>query len=97
MEHKLPQGDCREEQKEEGEDNNTILTNGGCSNQREYINGSLNYEGEPTDGCWQLYIVEIDIKFEIFVASLISHKHEDGYLVRDNEEPISTSPSPLEL
>ena len=27
-------GDCREEHKEEGEDNNTNLIDGGCSNQR---------------------------------------------------------------
>ena len=34
VEHKLPHGHCREEHKEEGEYNNTILTNGGCSNKR---------------------------------------------------------------
>ena len=33
VEHQLSQGDFREEHKEEGEDKNTILTNGGCSNQ----------------------------------------------------------------
>ena len=60
--NQLPQGDCREENKEEGEDNNTILTNGDCSNQRETIDGSLNYEGLPTDGCSQLYASDIDIR-----------------------------------
>ena len=34
VEHHLPQGDFREQNNEEGEDNNTILTNGGCSNKR---------------------------------------------------------------
>ena len=32
VENKLLEGYCREEHKEEGEENNTILTNGGCSN-----------------------------------------------------------------
>ena len=86
VEHQLPQGNCREEHKQEGEDNNTILINGGCSNQRESIDGSLNYKGEPTDGCSQLYVGDIDIRFENVAASLISHKHEDEYLVTDNEE-----------
>ena len=57
VEHQLPQGDCREENKEEGEDHNTILTNGGCSNQKESIDGSLNYEGVPTDGCHKSMLV----------------------------------------
>ena len=39
----------------------------------------------------------IEIRFENVLANQISHKHEDEYVVRDNEEPRSTSPSPLEL
>ena len=66
VEHQLSQGDCREEHKEEGEDKLTILADGGCENQ-----------GEFTDGCSQLYVGDIDIRFENVVASLISHKHED--------------------
>ena len=57
----------------------------------------MNYEGVPTDGWSQLYVGDIEIKFENVVARQIYHKHEDEYLVIDNEEPISTSPSPLEL
>ena len=57
----------------------------------------MNYEGEPTDRCSQLYVGDIGIRFENFVARLISHKHKYEYLVTDNEEQISTSPSPLEL
>ena len=63
VEHQLPQGDFREKNNEEGEDNNTILTNGGCSNQREYIDGSLNYEVVPIDGCSQIYVGDIEIIF----------------------------------
>ena len=37
VENQLPQGDYREEHKEGGEYNHTILTDGGCENQREYI------------------------------------------------------------
>ena len=62
-EHKLPQSYCREEHKDEGEYNNTILTNGGCSNQRESIDGSLNYEGVPTNGFSQIYVGDIEIIF----------------------------------
>ena len=51
MENQLPQGYCREENKKEIEYKNIILTGGGCVNQREYIDGSLNYERVPTDGC----------------------------------------------
>ena len=51
MENQLPQGDCREEHREESEHQHTILTGGGCENQRESIDGSLNYERVPTDGC----------------------------------------------
>ena len=34
LELELPQGDCRKEHKEESEYKHTILTNGGCANQR---------------------------------------------------------------
>ena len=93
----INQGDFREEHKEEGEYKNTILTNGGCANQRESIDGSLNYERVPTDGCSQLYVGDIEIRVENVAAIQISHKHEYEDLVTDNEEPRSTSPSPLEL
>ena len=51
VEHQLPQVYFRKENKEEGEDNNTTLTNQSCSNQTKSIDESLNYEGVPTDGC----------------------------------------------
>ena len=50
-----------------------------------------------TKGCSQIYLGDIEIKFENVDAIQSSHKHEDKYLVTDNEEPRSTSPSPLEL
>ena len=50
-----------------------------------------------TDGCSQLYVGDIEIKFENVSAIQIYHKNEYEYLVTDNEEPRSTSPSPLEL
>ena len=65
--------------------------------QRSSIDGCLNYEGVPADGCSQLYVGDIEIRFENIIAIQCSHKHEDEYLVTTNEEPISTSPSPLEL
>ena len=57
----------------------------------------MNYERVPTDGFSKLYVGDIEIIFQNFVASQISHKHEDESLVIDNEEPRSPSPSPLEL
>ena len=57
----------------------------------------MNYEGVPTDGCSQLYVGDIEIRFENVVARQSSHEHEDEDLVTDNEETRSTSPSPLEL
>ena len=57
----------------------------------------MNYEGVPTYGCSQLYVGDIEIRFENVAAIQISHEHKDEYLVADNEEPRSTSPSPLEL
>ena len=97
MDNQSPQGDCREEHEEGSEDNHTIITDGGCANKTTFIDGSLNYEGVPTDGFPQIYVGDIEIIFEKVVARQSSHKHEDEYLVADNEEPISTSPSPLEL
>ena len=49
--------------------------------KRESTNGSLNCEGVPTDGCSQLYVGDIDIRFENVAESLISHNHEYEYLV----------------
>ena len=57
----------------------------------------MNYEGVAADGCSQLYVGDIEIIFENVPVSQISHNNEDEYLVIDNEEPISTSPSPLDL
>ena len=65
--------------------------------QRASTDGCLNYEGVPTDGCSQIYVGDIEIRLENVVAIQSSHKHEDEGLVTNNEEPISTSPSPLEL
>ena len=97
MELELPQGDCRKEHKEESEYKHTILTNGGCENQREFIDGSLKYERVPTEVCSQIYVGDIDIRFENVSTSQIYHEHKYEYLVAANEEPRSTSPSPLEL
>ena len=85
MEHQLHQGDFIEEHKEESEYKHTILTDGGCENQRESTDGSLNCVGVPTYGCSQLYVGKIEIIFENFVARKISHKHEDEDIVVDNE------------
>ena len=63
--------------------------------QRASTDGCLNCEGVPTNGCSQLYIGDIDIRFENFSASQISHEHKDEEIVVANEEPKSTSPSPL--
>ena len=57
----------------------------------------MNYERVPTDGCSQPYVGDIEIIFESVDAIKISHNLEDEYIVKDNEEPRSTSPSPLEL
>ena len=65
--------------------------------QSTSTDGCLNCEGVPTDGCSQLYVSDIEIKFENFVASQISHEHKYECLLETNEEPRSTSPSPLEL
>ena len=64
---------------------------------RESLDGCLNNEGVHIDGCSQIYVGDIEIRFENFAVIQSSHKHEYEYLMTDNEEPISTSPSPLEL
>ena len=65
--------------------------------QRESNDGCLNYEGIPTNGFSHLYVGDIEIKSENVAAIKISHENKYEYLVTENEEPISTSPSPLEL
>ena len=57
----------------------------------------MNCDGVPTDKCSQLYVGDIENNFEKVHARQISHEHEYEYLLVDNEEPRSTSPSPLEL
>ena len=57
----------------------------------------MNCEGVPIDGFSQLYVGDKDIIYGNVVAIQISHEHEYEYLVADNEEPISTSPSTLDL
>ena len=49
--------------------------------QREFTDGCLNYEGVPTDGCSQLYVGDIEIRFQNVAASQISSKLENKYLV----------------
>ena len=65
--------------------------------QRTSMDGCLNYEGVPNDGCSQLYVSDIEIRYENVATIQISHEHKYEYLVSANEEPRSTSPSPLEL
>ena len=65
--------------------------------QRASTDGCLNYEGVPTDGCSQLYVGDIEIRFQNVAARQNSIKHENEYLVAVEEETRSTSPSPLEL
>ena len=65
--------------------------------QRASTNGCLNYEGVPTNGWSQLYVGDIEIRFQKKISSQISSKHENEYLVAVEEETRSTSPSPLEL
>ena len=49
--------------------------------QRASTDGCLNYEGVPNDGCSQIYVGDIEIRFEKVVAIQISHEHKDEYLV----------------
>ena len=59
------------------------------------IDGCLNYEGVPTDGCSQLYVGDIEIRFQNVAAIKNSSRHENEDLVAVEEETRSTSPSPL--
>ena len=54
--------------------------------QRASTDGCLNYEGVPTDGCSQLYVDDIDIRFQNVVSIQNSIKHENEYLVAVEEE-----------
>ena len=53
--------------------------------QRESMDGFLNCEGVPTNGCSRLYVGDIEIIFENFVARKIYHEHKYEYLVAANE------------
>ena len=53
--------------------------------------------GVITDVCSQIYVGNIEIRFENVAASQISPDHKDEDLVAANEEPRLTSPSPLEV
>ena len=57
----------------------------------------MNYERVPTNGCSQLYASDIEIIFQNISTSKTSHEHKYEEIVAANEEPRSTSPSPLEL
>ena len=57
----------------------------------------MNYERVPTNGFSQIYVGDIEIRFESVAARKNSIKHENEYLVAVEEETRSTSPSPLEL
>ena len=47
--------------------------------------------------CSQIYVGDIEIRFQNVFSSQISSKYENEYLVSVEEETRSTSPSPLEL
>ena len=49
--------------------------------QRASIDGFLNYEGVPIDGCSQLYVTDIEIIFQNVVVRQISSKHENEDVV----------------
>ena len=49
--------------------------------QRASTDGCFNYEGVPTDGCSQLYVGDIEIRFQNVAASKIYSKHENEYFV----------------
>ena len=53
--------------------------------QRASIDECLNYEGVPTNGFSQLYAGDIEIRFQNVIASQISSKHENEYLVAVEE------------
>ena len=45
--------------------------------QRASTHGCLNYEGVPTDGCSQIYVCDIEIRFKNVSASQNHIKHEN--------------------
>ena len=49
--------------------------------QRASTHGCLKYEGVPTDGCSQLYVGDIEIRFQNVSIIKISSKHENEDLV----------------
>ena len=49
--------------------------------QKESTDGCLNCEGEPTDGCSQIYVGSIDIIFDNVVTIQIYHDNEYEYIV----------------
>ena len=65
--------------------------------QRASTDGCLNYEGVPIDGCSQLYVGDIDIRFQNVAAIQNSINNENEDAVAVEEEIRSTSPSPLEI
>ena len=54
--------------------------------QRASTEGCLNYEGVPTNGCSQIYVGDIEIRFENVAASQNSIKHKNEDLVAVEEE-----------
>ena len=57
----------------------------------------LECEGVPINGSSQLNFGDMEFRLENDVAIKTSPKHEYEYLVTDNEEPRTTSPSPLDI
>ena len=53
--------------------------------QRASTDGCLNYEGVPTDGRSQLYVGDIEIRFQNVSAIKTSIKHENEDLVAVEE------------
>ena len=53
--------------------------------QRASTDGCLNYEGVPTDGCSQIYVGDIEIRFKNVYAIQISSKYENEDLVAVEE------------
>ena len=49
--------------------------------QRASADGCLKYEGVPTDGCSQIYVGDIEIRFQNVSERQNSIKHENEYLV----------------
>ena len=49
------------------------------------MDGCLNYEVVPNDGCSQLYVGDIEIRSENVAEIQISHEHKDEELVTEKE------------